>query len=264
MVERFQDKWLEILGNQAVERGGTQSNRPYGPVADQPDAVPTMGMSYQSYYQQIGAGSNPWGSLGRQKCQSCRDRRKKVSNILQTLIDTPLKCEFDESNPHLPCVYCQKHGQHTCEKVFSPSRQAQGNLNNIPSPPSEPSEFRLSEICAYYEQLYSSAAPEQIIAYLTKHVTDQQLRDAQEEQAIAQSIAAAQQSPYGQTAMVVPGQQPQDAGYFTAGPSVGQYQQGYGTGQSQQYAVVEPSLLQSQQSGTYYPQQQYHSYWDSF
>ena len=173
-----------------------------------------------------------------------------------------MKCEFDESNPQLPCVYCQKQGQHTCEKVYSPSRQVQNNLNNIPSPPSEPSEFRLSEICAYYEQLYSTATPDQIIAYLKKHVTDQQCRDAQDaqEQLNAQAAAAAQQTPYGQSAMVVPGQQPQYGVYPTASPFVGQYQQGYGTDQSQQYAVVDPSLLQNQQTGTYYAQQQYPGY----
>lgn len=130
----------------------------------------------------------------------------------------------------------------------------------MPSPPSEPSEFRLSDICLYYEQLYATATPEQIIAYLTKHVNDQQRRDAQEaqEQAIAQATAAAQQTQYGQN--VVPGQQPQYAGYTTASPFVGQYQQGYGTDQSQQYAVVDPSLLQNQQTGTYYPQQPYPGY----
>jgi hypothetical protein len=110
--------------------------------------------------------------------------------------------------------------------------------------------------------LYSTATPEQIIAYLTKHVTDQQRRDAQEaqEQANAQATAAAQQTPYGQSAMVVPGQQPQYVAYTTASPFGVQYQQGYGTDQSQQYAVVDPSLLQNPQTGPYYPQQQYPGY----
>jgi hypothetical protein len=110
--------------------------------------------------------------------------------------------------------------------------------------------------------LYTTATPEQIIAFLKKHVTDQQSRDAQEaqEQANAQAAAATQQNPYGQSAMVVPGQQPQYAGYTTASPYGGQYQQGYGTDQSQQFAVVDPSLLQNQQTGQYYPQQQYTSY----
>ena len=172
-----------------------------------------------------------------------------------------MKCEFDESNPHLPCVYCQKHGLSlTCEKVYSPSRQVQNNSNNVPSPASEPSEFRLSEICAYYEQLHLNATQQEIIAYLTKHVNDQQRRDALEAQeATAQAAAAALQTPYGQSAMVVPGQQPQYGVYTTASPFVGQYQQGYGTDQSQQYAV-DPSLLQNQQTGTYYPQQQYPGY----
>jgi hypothetical protein len=109
--------------------------------------------------------------------------------------------------------------------------------------------------------LHSNATQEQIITLLTKHVSDQQRRDAQEaqDQAIAQATAA-QQTPYGQSAMVGSGQQPQYAGYTTASPYVGQYQQGYGTDQSQQFAVVDPSLLQNQQSGPFYPQQQYTAY----
>jgi len=106
--------------------------------------------------------------------------------------------------------------------------------------------------------LHLNATQQEIIAYLTKHVSDQQRLEAQEQ--ANQAAAATMQTPYGQSAMVGSGQQPQYAGYTTASPYVGQYQQGYGTDPSQQYAVIDPSVLQNQQTGTYYPQQQYPGY----
>jgi len=132
---------------------------------------------------------------------------------------------------------------------------------NVPSPPSEPSEFRASDICVYYESLYSQATPEQIVQYVAKHVQDQIRKDRDDEAAAAAAAAAAaQQAPYAQNAMVS-GLQAQYAGYPTASPYAGQYQQAYGTDQSQQYGVVDPSLLQNQPvPGSYYSQQQQYGY----
>jgi len=109
--------------------------------------------------------------------------------------------------------------------------------------------------------LYPQATPEQIAGYLAKHVADQRRQDEQEAmaqvQAAAAQAAAAQQATYAQNAMM-PGQQSQYMGYSTATQYPGGYQQGYVTDQSQQFAVVDPSLLQNQQvPGSYYPQQSF-------
>src|SRR5579859_457541 len=164
-----------------------------------------------------------------------------------------MKCEFDESNPLSPCVYCLRHGLgSTCKKFQSPSRQLQSNVNSIPNPPSETTEFRISDISAYYEQLYPTAPPEPIIAYVSKHVQNQQRQDAEEalEQAMAQ-VAAAQQSPYRQSTMVVPEQER----YPPASSYAGQYPRGYAR-QSQE-PMVDPALLENKPPATYYPPRRY-------
>lgn len=129
---------------------------------------------------------------------------------------------------------------------------------NIPSPPDSTSgtEFRLSEVCAYYEDLYPGATPTDLIGYLNTHIQGL-ARQEQEDQmaATAAAVAAAQQpqfaQPMGQEAQY--GYQAQ-AQYAPAG--VQQYgQQTYGADPMQQgYGAVDPNLLQTQQAPMYYPQ----------
>ena len=140
-------------------------------------------------------------------------------------------------------------------KVFSRAQ------NNIPSPMeiNIPTEFRLSEICDYYERLYPTSSHAEIIEHLRRHV--QRVAEQEQEDMAAAAQQQQQQPQYPP---------PPDAQYGYGGaqaqyPAMGVNQYGqptYAPDPTQQGfgGVVDPNLLHTQQTqqmqSMYYPQQQ--------
>jgi hypothetical protein len=76
-----------------------------------------------------------------------------------------MKCEYDQSRPDLPCTYCANHGlAATCVKV-----QSAGAMASQPTNVQQTiSTTKVSEYAQYYEQLYPTATPQQILQYLNQ------------------------------------------------------------------------------------------------
>lgn len=76
-----------------------------------------------------------------------------------------IKCDYDQSRPDLPCTYCANHGlAATCIKV-----QSQGATANQPANvQTTSSTTKVSEYATYYEGIYPTATPQQILGYLNQ------------------------------------------------------------------------------------------------
>ena len=77
-----------------------------------------------------------------------------------------IKCEYDQSRPDLPCTYCANHGlAATCVKVQSAGAIIASQSTNVQQ--TAPTT-KVSEYAQYYEQLYPTATPQQILQYLNQ------------------------------------------------------------------------------------------------
>ena len=121
-----------------------------------------------------GGGNNPYGSAGTVKCETCRQRRKKVSEpIVSQLM---CKCEFDVARPDLPCHFCAQNNLPDCNKVpapghsGSPPMSQSGSDNGL----NLSSYNRLSQYAAAYESQYPTATILEVLQYLNSLVSEQQ------------------------------------------------------------------------------------------
>ena len=181
-------------------------------------------------------------------------QEKEGTGGSQSFPNVRLKCEFDPNHPEFPCVYCEKHSLQNCYKV--PSNSHQNPPGSIPSPPESTvgaPEFRLSEICAYYERMYQTATPRELLAHLQTHIEDQERKDAAEAAELqGRQAEAAMLAAYGpQTAMMVPSQPLPSYAYGATGYT--QYQQPIQANIPPQI-YIDPSLLIGQQTGQSYIQ----------